>query len=170
MSATLAHGEFLNILDQGIYITGPAGSGKSTIALELLDRGHQLIADDVVFFQLKHGLVYGHCPDLLKNYLALRDLGVLNISDLYGKDAILSSCHLDLVIRLVQEYRPRPPSMQVVQGTHTLLGLAFPEIEIIASQQRNLALVIETAVKNHILYKQGSDANQQFITQQQRSI
>jgi HPr kinase/phosphorylase len=170
MPATLEHGEFLNIREHGVFITGPAGIGKSTVALELLDRGHRLIADDVVFFQLKHGLVFGHCPDLLKNYLALRDLGVLNVTRLYGHAATQPSFRLDLVIRLVQEYHPRPPSMQVVQAEHNLLGIPFPEIEIIATQHRNLALVIETAVKNHILYKQGNDANQQLITKQQHII
>ena len=126
MSATLAHGEFLSILDHGVFITGPAGIGKSTVALELLDRGHRLIADDVVFFQARHDLIFGHCPDLLKNHLAIRDLGVLNVTDLFGDMACLPSHRLDLVIRLVQEYQPRPPALQVTQSREQILGVLQP--------------------------------------------
>jgi len=170
MSATLAHGEFLCILEHGVFITGPAGIGKSTVALELLDRGHQLIADDVVFFQARQNLIFGHCPDLLKNHLALRDLGVLNVTDLFGDKACVPSHRLDLVIRLTQETQPRPPSIQVIQSEQQLLGISVPEIEIFATPYRNLALIIETAVKNHILYKQGNDANQQLIIKQQHFL
>jgi len=170
MSVTLAHGEFLNILDHGVLITGPAGIGKSTVALELLDRGHRLIADDAVYFRHTDGLVIGQCPDMLSGYLALRDLGVLNVAKLYGQEASQLSHRLDLVIRLVQDCQARPPSMRVVRNQHTILTQSFPEIEITVTPHRNLALVIETAVKNHILYKHGCDANQQLIARQQRSI
>ena len=170
MSATLSHGEFLKIFDLGIFITGPAGIGKSTLALELLDRGHQLIADDAVSFQAKHGRVTGHCPDLLKNYLAIRDLGILDVTSLFGPEAICPAHRLDLVLRLCHESAPRAPSLNAVHSEYPLLGIAFPTIEVIATRYRNLALVIETAVKNHILYRQGSDANQQLINKQQHFI
>lgn len=167
MSATLSHGEFLKIFDLGIFITGPAGIGKSTLALELLDRGHQLVADDAVFFYTKNEFVIGHCPDLLRNYLSVRDLGILDISKLFGSKAVCPAHQLDLVIRLCEAGTQREPSLRAVHGKHHILELAFPEIEIIASRHRNLALVIETAVKNHILYRQGNDANQQLIKKQQ---
>jgi HPr kinase/phosphorylase len=170
MSATLAHGEFLIIYRLGVFIIGSAGIGKSTVALELLDRGHQLIADDVVFFQRYEDTIIGQCPELLKNYLALRDIGILKVTDLFGGQSIASTCRLDLIVNLTQSDELRSPSLQAVQRQHSLLDSDFPTIDIFVNSYRNLALVIETAVKNHILCTQGIDANRDFITKQQRFI
>jgi len=170
MPATLSHGEFLKVHELGVLIIGAAGMGKSTLALELLDRGHQLVADDTVFFQTQEQRVIGHCPDLLKNYLAIRDLGMLDISQMFGPRAICPAYPLDLVIRLIEASSSHEPSLSAVHNHYALLGQDFPQIDIIASKFRNLALVTETAVKNHILYKRGEDANRQFMKKQQHYI
>lgn len=170
MSAILSHGEFLKIFELGIFITGPAGIGKSTLALELLDRGHQLVADDAVYFHADNTRITGFCPDLLKNYLSLRDVGILDIPALFGHKAVCPTAPLDLVIKLCEEGTQRQPSLRAIHSEYQILSLIIPEIEIIASKHRNLALVIETAVKNHILYRQGQDANQQLIQKQQHFI
>ncbi len=149
-----------------MYICGPAGIGKSSIALELVDRGHQLVADDVVHFESDQKRVTGLCPDSLRGYIGLRDTGMLDISRLYGPNALCHSCPLELVIAL-NEPVAHSPRLDVIHAKTTILNVSFPQININVIKYRNIALVIETAVKNYILYRQGLDANRQFEQKQQ---
>lgn len=167
MSETLAHGVLLQISDLGVFLSGPAGIGKSTLALELLDRGHTLVADDVVRFTEQAGRVTGQCPAMLHGLLALRDLGVLDIRRHFGESHWQPMSPLDLVIVLHAAARQRAPQLNVVHGQHTILNHPIPAIDVVVSSHRNVALVIETAVKNYILYKQGNDANRLLKQKQQ---
>ena len=98
-TATL-HGVFMEILGLGVLITGGSGVGKSELALELLARGHRLIADDAAELRRRGSRLSGHCPPLLSGFLEARSLGILNVRRLFGRRALRSSCRLDLVIEL----------------------------------------------------------------------
>lgn len=168
------HGVFLSVFDNGLLIKGAAGMGKSTLALELIERGHQFISDDVVDFTIEkdvdHNRIIGKSPHILKDLLAVRDLGVLNISHLFSADICLSQHPLDLIIELVEDEHLLETTLTGIQSHVTILNHTIPVQAIHAHPKRNLSIIVETAVKNYILYKQGRDAGTLLEKQQQYII
>jgi len=166
------HGVFLEVLGMGVLISGHPAVGKSELALELITRGHRLIADDAPQFSREApDVISGHCPPVLRDFLEVRGLGVLNIRAMFGDSAIKRTKYLRLVINLKKMRVNEIAAMDRLTGTHTertLLGNKIPEVTIPVAPGRNLAILVEAAVRNHILRSKGYDAPQMFIEQQQR--
>ena len=154
-AATL-HGVFLEIYGLGVLLAGGSGAGKSEIALDLISRGHRLIADDAVeIAQPARGVVLGRCPELLRDFLEVRGLGVINIRRLYGDAAIADVQRLDLVIHL--DNRPDAPMDEAAdrisgrRAERVILGVPIPEIFLRAKLGHNQRALVEAACRDHWL-------------------
>ncbi len=158
----ITHGVLLEIFDVGTLITGVPGVGKSEVALALVDRGHKLIADDAPEFSVNNSKqIIGSCPELLQGFLAVRNLGVLNIKHLFGAQAIKSNIKLKLCISLDKSDEENN------SADLSILGENIPQITINFAQTRNCAILIETAVLNFQSQQQGYNANIDFAHKQQ---
>ncbi|MGB9129694.1 MAG: HPr(Ser) kinase/phosphatase [Thiobacillus sp.] len=172
--ATSLHGVFLEVLGTGVLLKGDAGVGKSELALELITRGHRLIADDVV--DLKHvapETLEGICPPLIRDFLEVRGLGILNIRFLFGEMAVKPQKNLKLIVELVQPHEIGEVGLNrldMVASTETILGVAIPKVRIPVAAGRNLAVLVEVAVRNHLLKRRGINPLEQFIKRQQAAI
>lgn len=168
------HGVFMEVMGTGVLITGESSIGKSELALELITRGHRLIADDAtIFSRIGPNLLDGTCPDVLKDFMEVRGLGVLNIRAMYGENAIKPSKHLRLVIHLEQMTQESQQQLDRLYGTHsikTILDVPITEIKLPVASGRNLAVMVEAAVRNHILMENGHNASDEFIQRQQQYI
>lgn len=168
------HGVFLEVLGMGLIIKGDAGVGKSELALELIARGHRLIADDVV--ELKHvapETLEGSCPPLIRDFLEVRGLGILNIRYLFGETAVKLRKNLKLIIELVHPQDISEPGLnrlEMVASAENILGVAIPKVRIPVAAGRNLAVLVEVAVRNHILKSRGINPLDQFIRRQQAAM
>ena len=171
---TSIHGVFLEVLGTGVLIKGDAGVGKSELALELITRGHRLVADDVV--ELKHvapETLEGNCPPLIRDFLEVRGLGILNIRYLFGETAVKQQKNLKLIVELVHPQDIGETGLNrldMVASTESILGVAIPKVRIPVAAGRNLAVLVEVAVRNHILKSRGINPVEQFIRRQQTAI
>ncbi len=171
---TSVHGVFLEVLGTGVLIKGDAGVGKSELALELITRGHRLVADDVV--DLKHvapQTLEGCCPPLIRDFLEVRGLGILNIRFLFGEMAVKPQKNLNLIVELVHPEEVGEVGLNrldMVASTETILDVAIPKVRIPVAAGRNLAVLAEVAVRNHILKSRGINPLEQFIQRQQAAI
>lgn len=172
--ATSIHGVFLEVLGTGVLIQGDAGVGKSELALELITRGHRLVADDVV--ELKHvapETLEGSCPPLIRDFLEVRGLGILNIRFLFGEMAVKPQKNLKLIVELVHPHEVTEHGLSrldMVASTETILGVDIPKVRVPVAAGRNLAVLLEVAVRNHLLKRRGINPVEQFITRQQAAI
>jgi HPr kinase/phosphorylase len=166
------HGVFLEVMGIGVLLTGESAVGKSELALELITRGHRLVADDAPEFnRIGPDTLRGHCPELLRDFLEVRGLGILNIRAMFGDNAVKQSKDLRLVVHLQPVDKERLTSIDRLRGTHRtrrLLDVEVPEVELPVAPGRNLAVLVEAAARNHILYYRGYDATEEFIARQQR--
>ena len=170
----VVHGVFMEVMGIGVLLTGESAVGKSELALELITRGHRLIADDAPAFRRRAPeTLVGHCPETLKNFLEVRGLGIMNVRELFGSSAIRSEMKLHLITQLTPVDADRDKPLDRLKGTRrlrTLLEVEIPEIEIPVAPGRNLAVLVEAAARNQILYNRGYDASEDFIARQQRMI
>ena len=168
------HGVFLIVDTTGVLITGPAGIGKSELALELIDRGHRLVADDAPHFETADDdRIIGHCPPLLQDFLEIRDLGVLNIRRLFGPRAVCDRHPLELVIEL--KPRDRHDSSDTKRlfgdsGTTEICGRAMPTLRLTPGPGRNLAILVETSIRNHLLRRKGYNSARDFQLRLQKKL
>ncbi|HMM46413.1 MAG TPA: HPr(Ser) kinase/phosphatase [Thiobacillaceae bacterium] len=171
---TSIHGVFLEVLGHGVLIKGDAGVGKSELALELIARGHRLVADDVVDFRhVAPETLEGDCPAMIRDFLEVRGLGVLNIRFLFGETAVKPQKNLRLIVELVQSDETAAPGLNRLEmeaSTETILGVAIPKVRIPVAAGRNLAVLVEVAVRNHILKMRGINPAEQFIKRQHAAI
>lgn len=171
---TVFHGVFMEVFGIGVLLTGPSGVGKSELALELLSRGHRLVADDAPEFRrTAPDTITGNCPSVLTDFIEVRGLGVLNIRAMYGNNAILDHKRLRLIVHLDTE--PDSTGEPIERLDHTgrsrrILEVDIPEVRLPVAPGRDLAVIIETAVRNHVLYLNGYNAAQDFIERQQNLI
>jgi HPr kinase/phosphorylase len=164
------HGVFMEIMGVGVLISGDASIGKSELALELVARGHRLVADDAPeFARLAPDVLNGRCPPMLEDFLEVRGLGILNIRSMFGDSAIKQNRNLRLIIRLEDMNEAQIRTIDRLQGsraTRTILGVDIPEITLPVAPGRNLGVLAEAAVRNHLLHLKGRDASAEFIARQ----
>ncbi len=169
----ILHGVFMEVISLGVMLTGESGLGKSELALELVTRGHRLIADDAPeFMRIAPDIIVGSCPPVLRDFLEVRGLGVLDIREMYGDSAIKFSKYLRLIIHLtaMQSIPKSEDRLATQQLTKNVLGLEIPVICLPVAAGRNLAVMTEAAVRNHLLMLKGYNAADNFIERQQQSI
>ena len=167
------HGEMLNIYGTGVMVTGSSGVGKSELALDLIKRGHVLIADDIVEYSRIHNEIYCESPDNLKKMLEVRGLGVLDITLMFGAQCFLEKNKLDFVIKLVtkEEYKVNNNDrLSPTEKTMTFFGLEKTLLEIPVTEGKNMAPIIEAAVISYILKNRGEDSNEKFKERIRESI
>lgn len=168
------HGVFMEVMGSGVLLTGEAGLGKSELALELISRGHRLICDDAPeFARIAPDIVNGSCPEPLRDFLEVRGLGILNVRAMFGGNSVKSSRYLRLIINLQSATRENTQGLDRLYGTNrsrNVLGVDTPEITLFVAPGRNLAVMVETAVRHHLLVLKGYDAAQDFVTRQQHYI
>lgn len=164
-ASTLEHGEMLEVFGMGVLITGNSGIGKSELALELITRGHRLIADDTPnFTKVAPGVLEGSCPDTIRDLLEVRGLGILNIRRMFGDSAIKRNKRLRLVLHLAKQEEIEPTAEARLRGMRdyrVLLGVSVPVITLPIAPGRNLAVLVECAVRDHILRLNGYHAEEE---------
>ncbi len=168
---TTVRGVFMAVAGIGVLLTGKSGIGKSELALELLSRGHRLIADDAPqFSRTGPDTLVGSCPPVLQDFLEVRGLGVLSIRSIFGDSAVKKRKNLHLIVEL------KPASeidylkldrLKSYSEPMKLLGVKVPTVLLPVAPGRNLAVIIESAARNQILLEKGYDATAVFIKQQQ---
>jgi HPr kinase/phosphorylase len=172
---TTLHGVFMEVFTIGVLITGGAGSGKSELALELLNRGHRLIADDAPeFTQISPEIIDGTCPEALQDCLEVRGLGVLNVRSMFGDSAVKLNKFLRLIIHLEIPERGGPPGqtdrLRGDSSTTRVLDLEIPTITLPVVAGRNLAVIAEAAARDFMLKMKGYDAASAFIERHSRLL
>src|SRR6267378_2618423 len=168
------HGVFMDVLGLGVLVTGESGVGKSELGLELISRGHGLVADDVVeISRIAAGTLEGRCPAMLKDFLEVRGLGVLNIRTIFGETAVRRKMKLRLVARLE---RPQPGGrdpgerLPLIEQSEEILGVGVRRVTIPVAAGRNLAVLVEAAVRNEILKLRGIDSTAEFLARQRQHM
>jgi HPr kinase/phosphorylase len=170
---TTRHGVFMDILGLGVLMTGESGLGKSELGLELISRGHGLVADDVVdIYRVAQEALEGRCPELLLNLLEVRGIGLLDIKAIFGETAVRRKMRLKLMVHLVRketlerefERLPHEPLYEEI------LGVPVRKAIIAVDAGRNLAVLVEAAVRNTILQLRGIDTYREFIERHQRAM
>ena len=153
------HGVFVEINGKGILIIGKSGVGKSEVALDLIYKGHKLIADDSVSFSKSNqNTLVGKAPSLLQNLMEVRGLGIIDIKKLFGRKSVIAEKKLFLVIKLKAFQKDIDCSkLEMTMNTFKLYDISIPQIEIPVNQTRHTSLLIETAVRNFILLQKGSN-------------
>jgi HPr kinase/phosphorylase len=170
---TTLHGVMLDVLEIGVLITGESSIGKSELALELVSRGHGLVADDVVELQqIAPDTIQGRCPAMLRDFLEVRGLGVLNIRSIFGETAVRPRKALRLIVHLDMPEAGQEPRNRLAtrSGTQDILGVEIPTVTLAVAPGRNLAVLVEAAVRNHILITRGIDSTREFIARQEAAI
>ncbi len=166
------HGVFMEVMGIGVLLAGSSGVGKSELALELITRGHRLIADDAPEFgRAVPDTIRGNCPKPLQDFLEVRGLGILDIRAMFGDNAIKHSEILRLIVRLTRMVESDVLKMDRLQGDTRLvkvLGVDIPEITVPVLMGGHLAVVVEGAVRNHLLLRSGYNASEEFIARQKR--
>lgn len=167
------HGVLMDVLGMGVLISGESGLGKSELALELVSRGHGLVADDVVdLSRIAPHTVEGRCPPLLRNLLEVRGLGLLDIRTIFGETAVRPKMKLKLIVHLVRrstmenEYQRLP----LEALTQEVLGVPIRKVVIPVAAGRNLAVLTEAAVRSTVLQLRGFDTMGDFVERQRQMI
>lgn len=159
------HGVLMDVHGIGTLLLGPSGIGKSECALFLVERGHRLVADDqVVLSLLPSEQIIGRAPPPLRNHLELRGIGIINVRDLFGANAVRARKTLQLVVELCPWDSDEPfDRLGLDDSTLEILGIPVPMLRIPVRPGRNMAVILEVAARNQILKAGGKHGAQQFI-------
>ncbi|HTO86465.1 MAG TPA: HPr(Ser) kinase/phosphatase [Thermoanaerobaculia bacterium] len=162
--ATTVHGVLVDVYGMGVLLIGDSGIGKSECALDLIQRGHRLVADDVVEIRkYPNGSLVGRAAEMIRYHMELRGIGIINIKHLFGVSAVRSSKSIELVIEL-QRWDPtkKYDRLGLDGQTYAILDRPRPFMTLPVASGRNLALLIEIAARNELLKQQGYDAAKEF--------
>ena len=161
--ATL-HGVLVDVYGMGVLITGESGVGKSEAALELVRRGHQLVADDVVdVCRITENRLIGESPETVRHFMEIRGIGIIDIKAMYGISAVLTSKTIDLVIHL-EPWKDKKAydRLGLSEDFTTIMDVRVPQLVLPVRPGRNVAVVIEVAARNHSLKQMGYSAAQEL--------
>lgn len=168
------HGVLLDVLGMGVLLTGESGVGKSELALELISRGSGLVADDVVeLYRIAPETLEGCCPELLKDFLEVRGLGMLNIRTIFGETAVRIKKNLKLIIELkrpISGIIPGLDRLPMNASSQEILGVAVRKVVLPVAAGRNLAVLVEAAVRNYILQLRGIDSTREFLQRHEEHL
>ena len=172
---TERHGVLMDVLGLGVLITGDSGVGKSELGLELISRGHGLVADDVVeISRLAPDALEGRCPPMLKDFIEVRGLGLLDVRTIFGETAVRPKMKLRLVVHLE---KPSPSAagapaarLPLAEQSEDILGVTVRKVVIPVAAGRNLAVLVEAAVRNYILQLRGIQSSEEFMARQKRAM
>jgi HPr kinase/phosphorylase len=170
--STILHGVFLEVLGLGVLISGDPSVGKSELALELVTRGHRLVADDAIeVYAISPDTLEGRSPALLQDFMEVRGLGVLNMRRLFGETSVKLKKNVKLIIHLTPaEKWHTVDRLDMKAESREILGVAVPEVRIPVAVGRNLAVLVEVAVRNHILRLRGFNSAEEFAERQRMAI
>lgn len=165
------HGVLVDVFGVGVLLLGKSGIGKSEIALDLVMRGHRLVADDIVNLNRRGGDVYGHGNEMIQHHMEIRGLGILNIKDLFGVAAVRDRKKIELVIELV-EWNPGAEydRLGLEQESMNILGAELPHAVVPVRPGRNMTTIVEVAARNHLLKLRGHHSAQEFAERIQHAI
>ena len=170
--STTLHGVFLDVLEMGVLITGASAIGKSELALELISRGNGLVADDIVeLFRISPDTIEGRCPAVLRDFLEVRGIGILNIRTIFGETAVRPRKLLKLLVHLEDHSNEAFSDLDRLQVNATyqdVLSVPIRKVTIPVAAGRNLAVLVEAAVRNFVLNQRGIDSTKEFIERQQK--
>jgi HPr kinase/phosphorylase len=173
--STERHGVLMDVLGVGVLITGDSGVGKSELALELISRGQGLVADDVVeISRIAASTLEGRCPPLLRDFLEVRGLGLINIRAIYGETAVRPKMRLKLIAHLEKpakgSARDNVERLPLSELAEDILGVTVRKVVIPVAAGRNLAVLLEAAVRNYILQLRGKDSAVEFLERQKKAM
>jgi len=170
----IVHGVFLEVFGIGVLLTGDSAVGKSELALELITRGHFLIADDTPeFAKIAPDIISGSCPPILQDFLEVRGLGLLNVRCMFGDGAIKRKKYLHLIIHLKRMSTEEINDIERLRGSYAkynLLELELPEVTLPVAPGKELAILVEVAVRQHKQQREGYNAGDDFIQRQRKAI
>jgi HPr kinase/phosphorylase len=164
------HGVLLEVIGVGVLLSGRSGIGKSECALDLVLRGHRFVADDVIHVdKLGPATLVGHGDDLTGHYMEIRGLGIINVRDLFGATATTRMKKIEFAVR-IEEWDPSREydRLGLDDGTIEILGVRLPSVLVPISPGRNLATIVEVAVRNHLLKQLGIHSAREFVERQAR--
>jgi HPr kinase/phosphorylase len=166
------HGDLLDIFAIGVLLIGESGSGKSECALELVHRGHRLVADDVVeIYQMRGEYLVGQAPEDVRGFMEVRGLGLISIEQLFGVVSVRDSKPIDLVIKLVPEQTLHLERLGLAESTEEILGIRRPCLTVPVAPGRSLALLVECAARKYLLTQRGvPDAAREFLLRHDRKL
>jgi HPr kinase/phosphorylase len=172
---TERHGVFMDVLGLGVLITGDSGVGKSELGLELISRGHGLVADDVVEIAcLAADTLEGRCPPMLKDFIEVRGLGLLDVRTIFGETAVRPKMRLRLIAHLDRPAtagsRDVTERLPLAEQSEAILGVTVRKVVIPVAAGRNLAVLLEAAVRNYILQLRGIHSGAEFMARQKRAM
>ncbi|RFC35793.1 MAG: Hpr(Ser) kinase/phosphatase [Candidatus Nitrotoga sp. LAW] len=172
--STVRHGVFLDVLGVGVLITGDSGIGKSELGLELITRGNGLVADDITeLYRISPETLEGRCPELLRDFLEVRGLGVLNIRTMFGETAVRRKKSLKLIVHLQRPLRGDLSHLErlpLAASHQEILGVKISTVSIPVMAGRNLAVLVEAAARNFVLQQRGIDSMQEFISRHEQQM
>lgn len=162
---THVHADLVDVFGLGVLITGESGIGKSECALDLIDRGHRLVADDVVEIRRLADTLVGTCPELTRDHMEIRGLGIVNVEDLYGVSSVRAAKKVEVVVAL-ERWEPgrEYDRLGLLDERYSLLSVSVPLLRLPVAPGRNLALLVEVAARTQLQRERGYDAARGFVS------
>jgi HPr kinase/phosphorylase len=169
---TSVHGVLIDVLGVGILLMGKSGIGKSEAALDLVLRGHRLVADDIVEIRKRPpDMIYGGGSEIIKHHMEIRGLGIINIKDLFGISAVRDAKKIELVVELVEwNEEEEYDRLGVEELRHSILDVAVPMLRVPIRPGRNITSIIEVAARNQLLKFQGKHSAREFQDRLNRAL